>query len=80
LLYAFTVFFKNIKKGVDKTAFVAKHNPRLDAFVISGLLDNQYLNFYTLDDDLLQAAKTLKDQYIDSLLEFDYHEKKELTK
>ena len=66
-----------------KTSFVAKHNPRLDAFVLSGLLDNQYLNFYTLDDDLLQAAKTLKDQYIDSLMEFDYQEKditKELTK
>lgn len=58
-----------------KTAYVAKHNPRLDAFVISGLLENRYINLYAIDEDLLQAAKTLRDNWIDSLLEFDYTEK-----
>ena len=50
----------------------AKHNSRLDAFVISGLLENPHFPSYKLDDDLIEAAKLLQDRFLEELLEFDW--------
>lgn len=56
--------------------YSAKHNPRLDPFVLSGLYDNDYFNFNSLDSDLKEAVKVVVDNkvYLDSIFEYDWKE------
>lgn len=49
-----------------------KHNSRLDAFVIASVIDNEYFPSYKIDDNLLDAAKLLRDYHLEELREFDY--------
>jgi hypothetical protein len=63
--------FDGIEKGHIKT-LTCKHNSRLDALVVSSLLDNPNITY--IDDDLREAAIAMRDVYVDSLYDFDYSE------
>lgn len=57
-------------------AFSAPHNSRLDAFILSGVIDRDLFNLETLDENLIEACKAIQksNAYIESdiLLEFNY--------
>lgn len=59
--------------------WIHPHNSRLDAFVISGLLDNKYFISDSIEGDLLSAAKQIRENeiFLDELYTFDYAEKKD---
>ncbi len=72
--YAFTVdmsYIEDIKKYYIK-AYSTKHNPRLDIFLISGVVNNEYINTALIDDDMVEACKQLQETCIDSLFEFEW--------
>lgn len=50
------------------------HNSRLDAFIISRVVDMPFFPSYKLDDGLLSAAEQLKEVFLDEFLEFNYKE------
>ncbi len=57
---------------VHRATYTCTHNSRLDALVISGLLQNDHFPAYKLDDSLIEAAEILKEVWVESLHEFDY--------
>jgi hypothetical protein len=65
--------FKGLEDCHEAT-YTARHNSRLDALVISNLLENEHLAHWRIDEDLIEAAQAMKDIYIDSLLDFDWEE------
>jgi hypothetical protein len=65
--------FEGIEENHTST-FIAKHNSRLDALVISGLLENQHIAKWRLDDDLIEAAEAMKDAYLESMSDFEWTE------
>ena len=54
--------------------YTANHNSRLDAMVLSSIIDNPNLNKWKLGDDMIEACEALRDVYLESLLEFDWEE------
>lgn len=61
--------FDGIERCVEYK-LIAKHNSRLDAFVVAGLLNNPYICH--IDDDLKEAAEAVKEVFLEGILEFDY--------
>jgi hypothetical protein len=52
--------------------YTCKHNSRLDALVLSGLMDNPNLNHSIISDDLLEACRALQGVWVESLYDFEW--------
>lgn len=65
--------FEGLEKHHIKT-LKTRHNCRLDALVISGILGNPNLASWRISDDLREAAEVLRGVWIESLGEFDWEE------
>lgn len=57
-----------------KKIYTVKMNPWHSPFVLSGLLNNDHFNKYSVDEALLAVAKNVADVFIDEIYDFDYED------
>jgi len=75
------ILCNDFNKDFIAKVYSAECSKYLHPFVISGLLDNPYINLVDVDTDLLSAARAIReaDVYFEPLEEIEYLEEKDLV-